>query len=89
MKFNINFSYFEFVDCKMALQSETKMIEKEFVNIEKACNFANAKGYEYFESRNGVVDREWQDICVYKGKWKKLTKKAGNKSYTLMISVEC
>lgn len=89
MKFNINFSYFEFVDRKMILQSETKMLDREFLNIEKACNFAKAKACEYFESRDGVVNQEWQDICgVYKGKWLKMTKKVGNKSYALMVSVE-
>lgn len=94
MKFNINFSYFEFVDRKIILQSETKMLDKEFLNIEKACNFAKAKAWEYFESIDGVADRKWEDIfglCEgkrYNGKWSKMTKKVGNKSYTLMVSVE-
>lgn len=94
MKFKINISYFEFVDCKMSLQSETNMFDNEFLNIEKACNFAKVKAWEYFESRDGVTEREWQDIvglCEgkrYNGKWVKFTKKKGNKSYTLIVSVE-
>ena len=93
MKFKIIFTYFEFVGRKMILQSETIM-NMEFINIEKACNFAKAKAWEYFESRDGVADRKWEEIfglCEgkrYSGKWSKMTKKVGNKSYTLMVSVE-
>ena len=94
MKFKISISYFEFVDRKMILQSETKMLDMEFLNMEKACNFAKVKAWEYFESRDGVVEREWEEIVDFyegkhsHGKWKKMTKKAGNKNYTLMVSAE-
>ena len=89
MKFKISISYFEFVDRKMILQSETKMLDMEFINIEKACNFAKVKACEYFESIDGVTERGWEEIAgIYNGKWKKMTKKVGNKSYALMVSVE-
>lgn len=87
MKFKIIFIYFEFVGRKMCLQSETIM-NMEFLNIEKACDFAKAKAWEYFESKDGVEDREWENIIGINKMEKIMTKQVDIKNYTLMVSVE-
>lgn len=90
MKFTISVSCLRVTDRKLVLQTLIRFFDKSFLNFDKACNFALAEGYECFDNKSEVVFREWKTIEL-KNKEKrvcKLIQKKGNKSSTVVVSVE-
>ena len=90
MKFTISVSCLKVVDRKLVSQTLIKLFDKSFLNFDKACNFALAEGYDCFDSRNGIVVKDWKVIQLKNNEKRilKLIQKSGNKSFTVVVCVE-